>query len=798
MRIQRLHSVRDFRVFKGWCDEESKRPHRFGQQTLIFGPNGSGKSTFADIAWAINRRQQGGETDRRLGGVEIEISDEDATTTVPASSDKVPPVYVFSKNYIDANLRRAFEEGTEGTALYVIGQRDSELEDQIDEAEREYEDAKVALEDKKAAETENQRRRDSVLDAVKADVADDLQSYNPGQYNPTKFNKTKARTLLRRDRRALESDELAEARKNLQLTETSLPSEVNFESPTFPQPLIDAAHEVLSYNVTSKVIESLADNPTLSKWVHQGLSLHEDASHCGFCNQPLPSGRMTELEAHFDATHTELIRKLDKLEELVVQQEDRIARAKEQASFLPQVSTEIAQVLDDHSPQFEAYWNEAASWMDEIKSMIRYRRDAPHRPYQFTLSSPPDSTLWQEIDQKVREFNQDVQEKRNSISEVRMEAEQAILAHLAAKHSQEFDNAESNLQQSTEAKESATKRLARAEEALNQLRAQRASEHDGQALAQALTEDLAAYLGHSELSVEFVREEARAGFEFRRRGQPAKYLSEGERNAIALLHFLHSLDSIDVSRDFDEACLVIDDPVSSLDQDAILSAFTFLVSRLRNEDGSLRCNQLIILTHNFEFFRLWKDALRKPIEKDVRDARDSHLNVWNIYNRRASIVELLIRVDLAGQDAQRMPLLRDFSVGIGALTSEYYYLFARACESTYHDGEELLPLTGNATRRLLESFLKFKLPDEVHFVNAAKRLGCDANMDRATVDRVVKALHGASHRTEIDIHTPAYRSQVVNEIMAALRFIEKVDSVHFEGMCKATGARPSYCLPQQC
>lgn len=792
MLIRRLQSVDDFRIFDKWQDQESRKPHVFGRQTLIFGPNGSGKSTLADIAWAVNRRQKGYDYDSRLDGVQLEVCEDGGNTTVPASSDKVPPVYVFGSNYIEANLRKAFEEGAEGAALYVLGQKDSDLEHQIEGAEHEQEAASEDLTEVRSREKEWQAQLDSVLETVKADVAENLQSYDPSRYNTTPFNKTKARALLGGSRKSLDPDQLAEARRNLELTEASLPSELDFTPPTFPQSLIDSADEAASYNVTSQVIEALANNSQLAKWVREGLFLHGDATHCGFCSQPLPTGHLAKLEAHFDATYRELMQKLDRLEDDVARQHRAIEDAMERARNLPQASEEIAAVMEEKEADLEVYWQQAGQWIDGVKSMIDARRSAPHRPYASTLPCPPEPTPWREVEQSVRSFNEAVRDKRNSVAQYRKQGEDAILSHIAAKHGESFDESVQYLERTTAEKQETEQKLAEVEDRLRQLRARRADEHDGEALAQRLTEDLIAYLGHSELSVEFVKDEARAGFEFRRRGRPARFLSEGERNAIALLHFLRSLETTDVNRHLADACIVIDDPVSSLDQDAILSAFTFLLSRLRDEAGSLKCKQLIILTHNFEFFRLWKDVLHNPIDKDTKEASQAGIDVWKLRHRRAAIIELLMRVDLKHVEPQRMPLLRDFSVGIGALTSEYYYLFARACESTFTDGEELLPLTGNSTRRLLESFLKFKLPEELHFVNAARRLGRNAQMDRATIDRVVRALHRASHRSEIDIHTPAYRSQIVNEIMSALRFIEQVDSLHFEGMCKATGKRPSY------
>ncbi len=63
-------------------------------------------------------------------------------------------------------------------------------------------------------------------------------------------------------------------------------------------------------------------------------------------------------------------------------------------------------------------------------------------------------------------------------------------------------------------------------------------------------------------------------------------------------------------------------------------------------------------------------------------------------------------------------------------------------------------------------------------------------MDREIVRQVIVALHGSSHRTEIDIHSATFRAGIVKDIEATLEFIRAADSKHFEGMCSSTGFAP--------
>ena len=134
--------------------------------------------------------------------------------------------------------------------------------------------------------------------------------------------------------------------------------------------------------------------------------------------------------------------------------------------------------------------------------------------------------------------------------------------------------------------------------------------------ADELNQEMAAYLGHNKLQFE-VRE---TGYSITRNSQPTMHLSEGERTSIAFMYFLKSL----VAADFDlrRGVIVIDDPISGLDANALSSAFRFMKARIpapEEFDG-----QLFVLTHTFTFFeqvKNWFDDLETPSRRGTDPAR---------------------------------------------------------------------------------------------------------------------------------------------------------------------------------
>ena len=95
------------------------------------------------------------------------------------------------------------------------------------------------------------------------------------------------------------------------------------------QQTADAAAQLLSTTVVSAAIKALKDDHDLAVWTDRGLRLHRDriGNNCLFCEQPLPSGRLAEIEAHFSADYQQLLRRL-------TEQIEQLESASEEASGL--------------------------------------------------------------------------------------------------------------------------------------------------------------------------------------------------------------------------------------------------------------------------------------------------------------------------------------------------------------------------------------------------------------------------------------------------------------------------------
>jgi wobble nucleotide-excising tRNase len=277
--------------------------------------------------------------------------------------------------------------------------------------------------------------------------------------------------------------------------------------------------------------------------------------------------------------------------------------------------------------------------------------------------------------------------------------------------------------------------------------------------AEELNAELCSYLGHDELRLD-VKD---AGYTVTRGGQPAGDLSEGEKTAIAFLYFLKSLQ--DRSFDHANSVIVIDDPVSSLDANSLFSAFGYMKERTK------RAGQLLVLTHNFGFFRQVKNWFHHlPNQRK----RDPDLRPGRFYLLKACIA-----------DGRRTPSLTPIDPLLEQYESEYHYVFKQV-HAEVHRGDAEVMLEEyygmpNLARRLVETFLAFRYPAIQG--DLSKQME-EVDFDASKKTRILRFLHTYSHSGGIaePEHDPSILSETRSVLSEVLELIEKCDPLHYQGM----------------
>jgi len=745
MSITRIARLRDYGVFRnftwpaGLCE--------FGRYNLIYGWNGTGKTMLSRLFRDLETK-----TPPSTGQVTMSVNGRDVSN---AEFPQVRvAVRVFNRDFVDDTV---FPTEGEVAPIFVLGRENVEKQRKVDQLKAALTKAQEEL----GSGRGKRRRADSDLDKFCIDrarvIKETLRSSGPNpysNYDKSNFSRRAREMVDANDRQA---HELSEAWREKLLAQhqarpkTKLPP-ITYRLPALKS-LADAVSELLSTTVASEVIESLKKDPELSSWVHQGLELHHDrhATKCLFCGEAIPKDRMAALEAHFSTAYQEFLNKID----------SQVATLKAALKTAADLSLpNAAELYEDLSSEYESAHaglrgecDAARRVLEALISALEDKRGKAFERATLDVAVPElDTRVVDRLNGVILKHNEACEDFQSRIDDARKRLE----ADSVAGDLEEFVN----LRDAIQASEIAVKAAAAKVEGLRSdiARLEREIVEHRQP-AEELNDDLHSYLGHDELRLE-VKE---AGYAIMRRDTPAEALSEGETTAIALLYFLKSLR--DRRFDLRKGVVVLDDPVSSLDANALYSAFGFIRERTQH------AAQLLILTHNFTFFRQVRNWFHYCNRSKPRPARFYMLDCTYEDGRRCAAIRWLD------------PLLEQFE-------SEYHYLFARVYRAAMAEPQPDLEqnyLLPNLARRLLEAFLAFRQPGSSGDLWQKMRL---VKFDEAKKIRVLRFVHTYSHAGAVGEpeHDPSLLGEVQSVLKDLLALMQSQDADHFSAMVSLVAA----------
>lgn len=749
MGIERISKVKNHRIFSGFV-----WPHDlldFKEKNLFYGWNGTGKSTLSNLFRSIEKRIAISE-----GEVEFVISGNKVDGTALPTFQGLPQVRVFNKDFITDNV---FTSHGAVAPIFFLGEENIEKQKQVEKLKGELNEAEKEGREKEAENRQTEKALDDFKKERAKSIKDLLSSSggnNPYNNYDKRLYQVKCGELLKLsdvEQKAKTLDESAldaQKKKKEAVPLDKLPF-LNFCYPDTQQ-LTDQVVALLGKTVVSAVIKALKNDQELSGWVKTGLVKHkkEYSTDCLFCGQPLPENRIQELEAHFN----------DKFNAFIVEIESQSAVVKSAIDYLKSCTTPNRLGLYDHlKSEFDSsctdLFNEISRIKRYLESLLNALNDKAQKPFQSIERSFDVAIgnigIISDVNAVIGKHNLETNDFQSAINAARTAIEESLVVQSLSEYQQkknDVDIVSVALQSASDKAIALRKDIREIEKDIEEHRKP----------ADELNTDICSYLGRDELTFEIQG----TGYQISRNGTPAKNLSEGERTAIAFLYFLKSLG--DKSFSLKDGVVVIDDPVSSLDSNALFHAFGFMKDRTKN------VGQLFILTHSHSFFRQvknWFNHLPNQKKNDVnmRSGRFYMLTSNVIGGNRSSSISKL--------DS----LLHEYE-------SEYHYIFSLVYKAASAEEEAGLQQNyhlPNIARRLLESFLAFRQPSKSGDLRQQLDL---IDFDLAKKTRILRFLHTHSHAEQISEpeHDPSIlieTKQVLNDLLC---LIQKDDNRHFDQM----------------
>ena len=374
-------------------------------------------------------------------------------------------------------------------------------------------------------------------------------------------------------------------------------------SPSFADILSYENDEVLETIVVGKEnvsISELIQKLGNSSWFSQGRQ-YLDASEgvCPFCQQKLPADFGKQIEEYFDETYKSNM--------------DKISSLKSKYDFSTEQIVAKVQELFDNQNSFVDN-----ALLEKELVLLKAKIEANRKKLSEKVSSPSNVVtldtlreISESIDTIIKNANKTIREHNARIDNIKEEKEKLtskvwkfILIHLSADitlYSARKADIEKSITDAQAAFDEADK--------MHIEKSRKLREAEGK-----LTSIIPTAKGINAMlenygfdSFKLIVDDGAKTYQFvRANGEPAfESLSEGEKNFVTFLYFIHTLrGNTDESGHEDDKVLVIDDPVSSLDNDVL-----FLVSTLIRDlfkdiySGDSSIKQIFILSHNLYFFK---------------------------------------------------------------------------------------------------------------------------------------------------------------------------------------------------
>lgn len=737
--IRKVQRITSFGVFEDFTWPATL--HDFKQFNLLFGWNYSGKTTFSRTFRCFELVERHAD----FATAEVHMHCEGGTVHTLSTTAGPHHYRVFNVDFVKDNL--FFDEGA-AEPILVLGAADiakqQALQNKKDQLATLLTEIQTAADQRKALETKLDK---ALTKTARDNIKTPLQRPN---YDKTKLlqrviackNDPSAQVLSDSDY-TRELDTYNSRDKKASLAPPSQPIWTSISD------LSLRVDELTTRSVKAATIQAVATDPELEEWVKAGMHLHADSANCLFCGTSLPGNLLDRLRNHFSKDYDDLMDALGSTEAAIDSATKEQPKLPSATALYADLALDFGKVEEELSTHLEIRAGSLKSLREAVTAKGRLAYSSVPGPVVVDNSQTIATDL-AAIDALIVSHN----ERSLQFDQNRDKAFTKLENHWASRLALDEDYAGTVLQIAQlkgdeEAKK--TSKTALSHE-INQIESEISEAVKG---AETINSLLKAYFGKGDLQIT-IGDGSR--FHITRNGSVAKNLSEGERSAIAFVHFVTRL--LDERHPLSATTVIIDDPICSLDANHIFNTYAFMKTKLST------CYQLFILTHNYEFYSLIRDW---AIDDEGNRAKkpQSEWNHWSIY--------LVRRTDDGTSTVESIPpeLLR--------FKSEYHYLFATLLhfDSATTSAYDYLFSLPNVARRFMEAFGGIMIPTYQGLRPKLLRL----IPDPVQRERVWKFINDYSHNQSLNRSLAIPDVSECKEIVSAcLKAVEDWDDDYFNDL----------------
>jgi len=726
----------------------------FAKYNLVYGWNGSGKTCFSRVLRSFEMSKNYYDHPERRPEFEFKLDNGASISHNDLNAFK--SIRVFNKDFIDESVF-----GIGGPKpIFFLGKESKEDKKRIDTVENEVGKLRSELETKtsamgKAKTNKEKRLQDKARDiknALTTTKQDGYRNYDRSHLENSIENN--GEKLKYPDQLKLSEKRLSNLNKSIQQNSKIKISPLSISNFDLSE-LEKEVEDVLSKTVTSQMIEKLQADKEINKWVEEGLQIHKDRylEVCAFCNQKIPVNRFKDLENHFSNEYRRMIQSVRKLK-------DRCASFRIKIN-LPASSNFYDELVDEYLEEKKKAEKAIKSFdyrLDIIVSVLEQKEQNPFSLSLLEKTIPIEVNSFKIINKIIITHNQKTGDFENQIDKDK----KALELHYIADYLPTYNEILSDIKELEKECSYLKETIEEKENEIKTLREKLVSHHIP---AQQINDDLQSFLGRND--IQLIATEAKEGYTITRNGEIAKNLSEGEKTALAIVYFLTKIN--EEGFDLKNGVVVIDDPVSSLDSNAIFQAFSFIKESIKE------AGQIFILTHHFDFFRQVKNWFAHC----KKEEREYFMIICSMkpMPRKSSIM----KID---------KLLIEYE-------SEYHFLFSvlyKLAKEQNQDLERIYPIP-NIARKFLESFLAFRVPvgsKEPQIFSRLKRIDSFDEKKKERIRRFVETHSHPRYESGVQDFDMTILGETPDIIIDLMKLVEKEDPKHYNFLVESvTGQNPA-------
>ena len=357
-----------------------------------------------------------------------------------------------------------------------------------------------------------------------------------------------------------------------------------------------------------------------------------------------------------------------------------------------------------------------------------------------------------------------------AVKQAKEELEKYLIAD--AIEEQDYSKIKSEFEKSIEAGNQANQAVDANNQEISKL--EKETSNIGEAV-QKINKHLEEFLGRKEILLEL--DDSKKGYIIKRDGDVAHNLSEGEKNAIAFSYFI--VKTQEKRFKVEEGIIVIDDPISSFDSNFIYHCFSLIRNHFKNTE------QLIVSTHNFQFFSLVKNWFEQKNRKVERNNK----KIANESDKKRIPCQFYMFENTIEND-KRCASIVPLEETLRKFKSEYHFLFSRLKKFITVDTLDYSDFytIGNIARRFLEIYTNFKIPTTGDLNSKVNQLDTNT-VSETEKDKVYNLIQEFSHGHD---PTSTIEHNDKNEIQSAIeilmKIVEESDEKHFQSLTKSLKA----------